>query len=152
MRILGNIIWLLFGGIVTALGYLLAGLIMCLLIVTIPFGIQAFKLASFSFWPFGRTLVPKQGAGAVSFLGNIIWFIFAGWWLAISHLVSALLCAITIIGIPFAVAHLKLAGTAIAPFGSEIVPLSQARAGEAIVAIGSPTDRGDGPNRPLPPG
>ncbi len=123
MRVLGNVLWLLLGGLVLAIGYALAGLIAFVLIITIPFGIQSFKLASFSLWPFGRVLVRRPGASTVAAgVGNIIWFVVGGWWLALLHIIAAFLNAITIIGIPFAVAHLKLARVAAWPFGYSIVP------------------------------
>jgi uncharacterized membrane protein YccF (DUF307 family) len=121
MRTLLNIIWLVLSGFWLALGYAVAGVVMCILIITIPFGLQAFKLAQFSFWPFGRTVVKKESAGAGSVIGNIIWVVLAGWWLAIMHLVTALALAITIIGIPLAVANVKLVPIALWPFGREIV-------------------------------
>lgn len=123
MRLIGNILWLLIGGIELAVGYALAGLVAFALIITIPAGVAAFRLAGFALWPFGRVLVRKQGAGAASGLANLIWFFVAGVWLAIGHLVFALLNALTIIGIPFAVAHLKLAGAALTPFGHEVAPI-----------------------------
>lgn len=110
-----------------AISYAAAGLIMLVTIIGVPFGIQAFKLAGFSLWPFGRMMVTKPGAGAGSVLGNVLWFIFAGWWLALGHLGSALLFAITIIGIPFAIASVRLAGAALVPFGREVVPLTNRR-------------------------
>ncbi len=116
-----------------ALSYALAALIMFLFIVTIPFGVQALKLASFSLWPFGRTLVKKESAGAGSALGNLLWLVLAGWWLALAHLASAVILALTIIGIPFAVAQTKLAVTALWPFGREIVPISMAGSGAIVV-------------------
>jgi uncharacterized membrane protein YccF (DUF307 family) len=121
MRTLLNIIWLIFSGFWLAVGYALAGVVMCILIITIPFGIQAFKLARFALWPFGRTVVKKSDAGAGSVIGNIIWLVLAGWWLAIMHIVSAVILAITIIGIPLAVADIKLVPIALWPFGREIV-------------------------------
>lgn len=122
MRTLLNILWLVLSGFWLALGYAFAGLIMCILIITIPFGIQAFKLAGYVLWPFGRTVVKRHDAGAGSTIGNVIWFIFAGWWLAIEHLITAVALAVTIIGIPFAIANVKLVVAAVAPFGREIVP------------------------------
>ncbi len=111
-----------------ALAYALAGLISLVLIITIPFGVQAFKLASFALWPFGRVMVARPGASAgLSAIGNIIWILFGGIWLALGHLLAALVNAITIIGIPFAVAHLKLAGAALTPFGNTVVSIDQAR-------------------------
>ena len=128
MRLLGNLIWLLLGGLELALVYAIAGLIMFVLIITIPFGVQAFKMASFTLWPFGRAMVPREGASAgLSAIGNLIWIVLAGLWLAIGHVLAAVLTAITIIGIPFAVAHLKLAGIALTPFGNTVVPMEEAR-------------------------
>lgn len=121
MRTLLNIIWLILSGFWLFLGYALAGIVMCILIITIPFGIQAFKLAKFSLWPFGRTVTKKDSAGAGSVIGNIIWLVLAGWWLALSHVVTAVALAITIIGIPLAIANLKLIPVALWPFGREIV-------------------------------
>jgi uncharacterized membrane protein YccF (DUF307 family) len=121
MRTLLNIIWLVLSGFWLFLGYALAGIVMCILIITIPFGIQAFKLARFSLWPFGRTVTKKDSAGAGTVIGNIIWLVLAGWWLALSHVVTAVALAITIIGIPLAIANLKLIPVALWPFGREIV-------------------------------
>jgi uncharacterized membrane protein YccF (DUF307 family) len=105
LRTLLNVVWLVLAGLWLALGYAIAGVIMCILIVTIPFGLQAFKLARYSLWPFGRTVVKRPEAGGTSVVGNIIWLLLAGWWLALLHLASALLLAITIIGLPLAVAN-----------------------------------------------
>jgi uncharacterized membrane protein YccF (DUF307 family) len=124
MRTILNIIWLILSGFWLFVGYMLAGIVMCILIITIPFGIQAFKLAKFSLWPFGRTVVKKDTAGAGSVIGNIIWLILAGWWLALMHIITAVALAITIIGIPLAVANLKLVPVALWPFGREIVESS----------------------------
>jgi len=120
-----NIIWLVLSGIWLAIGYALAGLVMFILIITIPFGVQAFKLAAFSLWPFGRTVVKKPEAGAGSVIGNILWLVLAGWWIAIGHLVTALALAITIIGIPLALGNIKLIPVALWPFGREIVPVAE---------------------------
>ena len=122
MRVLLNIIWLVLSGLWLALGYLVAGIVMCILIITIPFGIQAFKLAGFALWPFGRAVVKRADAGAGSVVGNVLWLVVCGWWLAIFHLVTALALAITIIGLPFAWANVKLVPMALWPFGREIVP------------------------------
>jgi uncharacterized membrane protein YccF (DUF307 family) len=126
MRVLLNIIWLVLSGFWLALGYALAGLVMLILIITIPFGIQAFKLAGYSLWPFGRTVVKKPTAGAGSVIGNILWVLLAGWWLALAHLVTAVALAITIIGIPLAIGNVKLVPIALWPFGREIVPSDRA--------------------------
>ncbi len=126
MRVIGNILWLLLGGIELAVGYALAGLISFVFIITIPFGVVSFRLAGYALWPFGRVLVRKPGAGVGSGLANLVWILIAGIWLAIGHLLAAFINAITIIGIPFAVAHLKLAGAALTPFGHEVAPIGSA--------------------------
>jgi uncharacterized membrane protein YccF (DUF307 family) len=141
MQTLGNLIWLLLGGLIMALGYAVAALIMFVLIITIPFAIQALKLASFTLWPFGRTLVKKPGAGAGAVIGNLFWVLLAGWWLALGHLISAVILTITIIGIPFAVAHMKLALTALWPFGREILPISSLRPETDAIVVGGGEDR-----------
>ena len=123
MRTVLNVIWLLLCGIWLAIGYVLAGVVCCLLIVTIPFGIASFRIADFALWPFGRTLVRRHDAGAPSTVGNVIWIIFAGWWLALAHLTTAVALAVTIIGIPLAIANLKLIPVSLVPLGREIVPL-----------------------------
>lgn len=121
MRFLLNIIWLVLSGFWMALGYVLAGVVMCVLVITIPFGLQAFKLSGYALWPFGRTLVRRPTAGAGSVIGNVIWFLLAGWWLALGHLFTAVLLAVTIIGIPFAIANLKLIPVSLHPFGHDVV-------------------------------
>ena len=121
MRNLLNIIWLLLCGLWLSLGYLLAGVICCLLIITIPFGLASFRIADFTIWPFGRRLERRADAGAPSTIGNIIWFVFAGWWLALAHLATAVALAITIIGIPLALANLKLIPVSLTPLGRVIV-------------------------------
>jgi len=121
VRFLLNVLWLIFGGLLLALGYAVAGLICFILIVTIPFGIASFRMANYALWPFGRTLVPRPGAGVASAVGNVIWFIVAGWWLALGHILTAIAQAITIIGIPLAIANLKLVPVSLMPLGQEIV-------------------------------
>ena len=122
MRALLNVIWLVFGGVWLFLAYVLAGLLLCIPVITIPWAIASFRIAAFALWPFGRTIVAKQSAGVGSFLGNVIWFVLAGWWLAIAHVVSAVALAITVIGIPLALADLKLVPISLAPLGKDIVP------------------------------
>ncbi|YAL84310.1 YccF domain-containing protein [Dermacoccaceae bacterium W4C1] len=124
MRLLLNIIWFIFGGLWLALGYLFAGILMCLLIVTIPFGLAAFRMASYALWPFGRAVVPLPEAGTGSALMNLLWFVLAGWWLALGHIVTAIAQAITIIGIPLAIGNLKMLPVSLMPFGKQIVPRS----------------------------
>jgi uncharacterized membrane protein YccF (DUF307 family) len=117
-----NIIWLLLCGIWLALAYVLAGVICCILIVTIPFGLAAFRIADFSLWPFGRQLLKRSDAGVSSIIGNVVWLVFAGWWLALAHIVTAAVLAVTIIGIPLALANLKLIPVSLVPLGRVIVP------------------------------
>ena len=137
MRTLGNILWLILGGLPMAIAYAVAGLVMFVLIITIPFGIQAFKMAGFALWPFGRVMVEIPGkGGCLNTIGNVIWIVLAGFWLAIGHLLSALLLAVTIIGIPFAVANVKLAGAALVPFGRTIMSADAAQAQNYPVVVG----------------
>lgn len=121
LRVVLNIIWLVFGGIWLALGYVLAGLICFILIVTIPWGIASFRIASYVLWPFGRTVVSKPVAGVGSLLGNIIWILVAGIWLVIGHIATAIAQALTIIGIPLAIANLKVIPVTLMPLGKDIV-------------------------------
>jgi len=127
MRLLLNLIWLVFGGIWLALAYALVALLMFLLIVTIPFGIASARIALFCLWPFGRTLVRRPDAGAGSAIGNVIWFVLAGWWLALGHIVSGIAMCLTIIGIPLGLANFKLIPVSLTPFGRDIVDIAQAR-------------------------
>jgi uncharacterized membrane protein YccF (DUF307 family) len=135
MRVILNILWLVLSGLWMAIGWVLASLLMFLLIVTIPFGIQGMKIATFALWPFGRTLVRRPDAGAPSAIGNVIWLVLAGWWLALGHLVAAVALAITIIGIPLAAGHIKLVPVSLWPFGREIVSIDEARALGAAEAV-----------------
>ena len=121
MRTLLNLIWLIFGGLWLAIGYFFFGLLACILIITIPFGIASFRMAAYALWPFGKTIVAKPSAGVGSALGNIIWFLVAGLWLAIGHLTTAAAQAITIVGIPLAIANLKMIPVTCFPFGKRIV-------------------------------
>lgn len=123
MRTLLNIIWLVLSGFWLFLGYALAALIMCVLIVTIPWGIAAWRIGVYSLWPFGKTVIDKPNAGVWSILGNIVWVLLAGIWLAIGHLTSAVALAITIIGIPFAIANIKMVPVALLPLGKQIVDI-----------------------------
>lgn len=129
MRTLGNIFWLIFGGFLMGLGWWLAGLIAAITIVGLPWAKACFVIGQFSFLPFGKEAVSRKdltqqddiGTGALGLVGNVIWFVFAGWWLAVGHLCSALACFVTIIGIPFGIQHIKLALIALAPIGKTIV-------------------------------
>lgn len=136
--VVGNIIWLLFAGVWLMLGYLIAGVLACLTIVGIPFGIQAFKLAGYSLWPFNRVVVrDAQRDVGLSTLGNVLWFLVGGWWLAIAHVVFAFFLAITIIGAPLALASLKMAGLALAPFGKKIVSRSSLGSMTSVTVVSS---------------
>jgi uncharacterized membrane protein YccF (DUF307 family) len=128
LRTVANLIWLVLAGVWMALGYLVAGVIMCVLIVTIPWGIASFRIALFALWPFGSRIERTPQAGLGSTLGNIVWFVLAGWWLAIGHLVTAVALAVTIIGIPFAWANLKLIPISLTPLGRRIVDVDDTAA------------------------
>jgi uncharacterized membrane protein YccF (DUF307 family) len=134
MRLIGNVLWFVLAGLWLAIGYLAAALVMFILIITIPFALQAVKLSMFALWPFGRTVVKRPDAGAPSLIGNILWLILAGWWLAIGHLVTGILLCITIIGIPLGLGNFKLIPISLWPFGREIVPIEQADATGVAVA------------------
>ena len=129
MRVILNLIWLVLCGIWLAIGYVVAGIIACLLIITIPFGIAAFRIANYVLWPFGRTTVPRQDAGVGSLIGNIIWIILFGWWLALGHLTTGIVLCLTIIGIPLGLANFKLIPISLVPLGVRIVPSDQVGAG-----------------------
>jgi len=122
MRTVGNILWFLLAGLVLAIGYTVAGIVCFLLIITIPFGIASFRLAGYVIWPFGRVVVDREtSAPVLVFLANILWLIFAGWWLALAHLALGLLLCLTIIGIPFGIASFKMVPLAIVPLGRRVV-------------------------------
>ena len=125
MRTIGNILWLVLAGFWMAIAYVIAGILNCIIIIGIPFGIQSFKLAGYALWPFGRVVVHKPNRDvAVSVLGNVIWFFLGGFFLVLGHVITGLLLMLTIIGIPLGIASFKMAGLALAPFGKEIVPIS----------------------------
>lgn len=126
MKTLLNIIWLVFGGFWLALGYAAAGVLCCILIITIPWGIASFRIAAYAFWPFGQTVVDKPGGmGAASMVGNVIWIVVAGIWIAIGHVTTAFAMAITIVGIPLAIANLKMIPISLMPLGKDIVPTNR---------------------------
>ena len=148
MRAIGNFIWFIFGGILMGLAWWLVGLLAFLSIVGIPWGKACFVIGQFTFFPFGQEAISRKelkhkddiGTGGLGMLGNVVWFVFAGVWLAIGHLFSAVLCLITIIGIPFGIQHLKLAGIALAPIGKTIVSTEvavAARKANAEAAVAS---------------
>lgn len=121
MSLILNILWLIFGGLWMALGWLIAAGIMAITMVGLPWTPAALRIAGYTLLPFGNKAVDTD-PGALSFIGNILWFVLAGWWLALGHLFTAVALALTIIGIPFAWAHLKLAGLTLAPLATVIVP------------------------------
>jgi uncharacterized membrane protein YccF (DUF307 family) len=129
MRTLGNILWFIFGGFLMGLGWWLAGLVAAITIIGLPWAKACFVIGQFAFWPFGKEAVSRRdvsqqddiGTGTLGVVGNVIWFVLAGWWLALGHLFSALACFVTIIGIPFGIQHVKLAVIALAPIGKTIV-------------------------------
>nr|WP_221442555.1 YccF domain-containing protein [Nocardiopsis algeriensis] len=121
MRFILNVIWFFLAGFWLAVGYAVAGIICCVLVVTIPFGVASFRMAGYALWPFGRELVRRPGAGGASTALNVIWVIVAGWWLTLGHLATAVSLGITVIGLPMAWASLKMIPVALAPFGNEVV-------------------------------
>ena len=129
IRFLLNVLWFICGGLVTGLGWLLAGVLLAITIVGLPYAGAAWRIAGFAFWPFGKEIVSREiltgrhdlGTGPLGFLLNVVWFVLAGWWLALGHLVVAVAEAISIIGIPFAIKDLQLAYIALAPIGREVV-------------------------------
>lgn len=129
MRVILNLLWLIFAGIAIALTYVVAGILACILIVTIPFGVACFRLAGYALWPFGRVVVRRPDAGAMSMLGNLVWFVFVGWWLALGQLVYGLALMVTIIGIPFGIAVWKLAMLSLVPLGREVVESREVQQG-----------------------
>ncbi|MGY1806826.1 YccF domain-containing protein [Blastococcus sp. SYSU D00669] len=138
LRLILNVVWFVLTGWWLALAYLLAGLLACLLIVTIPFGIACFRLAGYAAIPFGRTTVPAPGAGIASAIGNLLWFVLVGWWLSLLHVLAGIAYCVTIIGIPFGVALFKLALVGLLPLGKRVVdtelPSSYFRAGTTVGA------------------
>jgi uncharacterized membrane protein YccF (DUF307 family) len=122
MNLVGNLIWLIFGGLVSAIGYCIGGFVLCCTVIGIPFGLQCFKMAGFVLWPFGRKAVTNpSSSGTISVFLNIIWIVFGGVWLALTHIFFGILLFLTIIGIPFARQHFKLVEISLMPFGKKIV-------------------------------
>ncbi|MFI9815194.1 YccF domain-containing protein [Saccharothrix variisporea] len=122
MRIILNLIWLVLSGFWLAIGYVLTGIVCCVLIITIPWGLASFRIANYALWPFGRQVVDRADAGAPSLIGNVIWIVVAGIWLAIGHVVTGLALCVTIIGIPLGVANFKMVPVSLMPLGKVIVP------------------------------
>jgi uncharacterized membrane protein YccF (DUF307 family) len=146
MSAIANLIWFVFGGFWMGLGWCLAGVVMLISIVGIPWVRSCFVFAGFCLFPFGREAIDRQeltgrgdlGTGALGLIGNVIWFVFGGWWLALGHVLSAVANVVTIIGIPFAIQHLKLAVCALAPVGKTVVPkevAAEARRRNAMLRV-----------------
>jgi len=131
LRIILNVIWLVFCGLWMSVAYVIAGLIAFVLIITIPFGIASFRIAAYVLWPFGRTIDRRPHAGVASVVGNVVWIVLFGWWLALGHLVAGVLLAITIIGIPLAVGSFKIIPITLVPLGVRIVRSDRGFAGVA---------------------
>ena len=128
MSTLGNILWFILAGWWLAIAYAIAGVIACVLVITIPFGIASFRLAGFVLWPFGRTVVWRREAGMWSIIGNIIWIVVLGWELMLAHLLAGLLLCLTVVGIPFGIACWKMVPLALVPLGRDVVPVHAVRA------------------------
>ncbi len=128
MRFILNVIWFVLCGLWMSLAYVLAAVICFILIITIPFGIASLRIARFALWPFGKTVVDNPEAGAASTIGNVLWILLCGWWLALGNLVAGVLMCLTIIGIPLGLASFKLIPVSLVPFGREIVSVDEARA------------------------
>ncbi len=125
MRTLLNVVWVVFGGVWLWLLYLLAGALACITIIGIPLGLASFRIGWYALWPFGRSVVDHPGAGVSSTLGNVVWVLLFGWWLALGHLTTAVAQALTIVGIPLALGNLKLIPVSLFPLGKQIVPSGQ---------------------------
>ena len=122
MNFFGNLIWLVFGGLLAALGYLVGGLVLCITIIGVPWGLQCFKLAELAFWPFGKKVISdSSAAGCLAILCNIIWLIFGGLYTAFIHLIMGIILSITIIGIPWGRQHFKMIEISLMPFGKRVV-------------------------------
>jgi uncharacterized membrane protein YccF (DUF307 family) len=141
VRLILNVIWLVLAGFWMALGYALAAVIMCILIITIPFGVAALRIGVFALWPFGKTVIRRGDAGAGSTIGNVIWFVLAGWWLILMHLITGVALCLTIIGIPLGLANFKLIPVTLTPFGRDIVTVEEAELHGLAPQVVVPTRR-----------
>jgi uncharacterized membrane protein YccF (DUF307 family) len=148
VRALLNIIWFVLAGLWIAIGYAIAALLMFILIITIPFGVAALRIGIFALWPFGKTVVRREDAGAGSAIGNVLWFVLAGWWLILLHIVTGVLLCLTIIGIPLGLANFKLIPVTFRPFGRDIVSIEEAerRGLEQHAAVPSHSTRREAPS------
>ena len=141
MRLILNVIWLVLAGFWMALGYALAAVIMFILIITIPFGVAALRIGVFALWPFGKTVIRRGDAGAGSTIGNVIWFVLAGWWLILLHVITGVALCLTIIGIPLGLANFKLIPVTLTPFGRDIVTIEEAELRGLAPEVAVPTRR-----------
>src|SRR5215475_5164990 len=123
IRAILNVIWLVFEGFWMAIAYLIAGVLCCVLIITIPFGIASFRIAGYVLWPFGRTVERRPDAGVGSALGNILWLVLFGWWLAVGHFIAGVLLCLTVVGIPLGLASFKIIPITLLPLGARIIPV-----------------------------
>ena len=136
MKTLLNVIWLILAGLWLAIAYLIAAVVLAITIIGIPFAKQALKLAHYALWPFGRALVPSPTRRRnLSVVANVLWFVLAGWWLALTHLLTGCLLCLTIIGIPLGIADFKMAGAALVPFGKQIVKTSELAPAAAALVV-----------------
>lgn len=141
LRLILNVIWLVLSGFWLFLAYMAAGIVACLLIVTIPFGIASFRIGLYALWPFGRDVVREPSSGVPSAIGNVLWIVLFGWWLALGHITTAIALAITIIGLPMAWANLKLVPVSLLPLGSRIVDSDRYLPGAAGMPVPAPGRR-----------
>jgi uncharacterized membrane protein YccF (DUF307 family) len=140
MRLVLNILWFVLCGLWMAIGYVLAALLCFITIIGIPFGIAALRIALFALWPFGRTLVKRPGAGVASGIGNVIWLVLCGWWLALGHIITGVALCVTIIGIPLGLANFKLVPVSLLPLGRDVVTIEEARRLGAPIEVAVATD------------
>lgn len=147
MKTVLNVIWLILCGLWMCLFYLFAGVLLCVTIIGIPFGLASFRIGLFALWPFGRKAVERRDAGAPSLIGNVLWVVLAGWWLALGHVFTGLLLCVTIIGIPLGLANFKMIPISLLPLGREIVPTD-----EPFTAASFGTPAPGGPQGPPPGG
>jgi uncharacterized membrane protein YccF (DUF307 family) len=142
MRLVLNIIWFVLAGLWMAIGYALAALICFILIITIPFGIASLRIAVFALWPFGKTVVKRADAGIASGIGNVLWFLLCGWWLALLHLITGVFLCLTPIGIPLGLANFKLIPVSLLPLGREILSVDEAQRRGLAGEVAVPSDHG----------
>jgi uncharacterized membrane protein YccF (DUF307 family) len=140
MRLILNVLWFVLCGLWMAIGYVLAALICFITIIGIPFGIAALRIAVFALWPFGRTVVKRPGAGVASGIGNVIWLVLCGWWLALGHIITGVALCVTIIGIPLGLANFKLVPVSLLPLGRDVVTIEEARRLGAPVEVAVASD------------